>query len=56
MDKEPKGVPPVSPKSKGVERLPANTKAQTVAGDLYDRQRSQYSKEPPLSDDPFYDY
>lgn len=53
-DVEPKGVPPVAPKSKGVEQVPMGTKAQTVAGDLYDRQRSQYGKNPPPMKDPFY--
>jgi len=53
-ENEKKGVPTVTPKSKGIERLPPNTKAQTVAGDLYDRQRSQYSKNPPPTEDPFF--
>ena len=50
-ENEPKGVPPITPKSKGIEQLPPNTKAQTLAGDLYDRQRSQYGKNPPPKDD-----
>lgn len=52
-----KGVPPVTPKSKGVEQLPPNTKAQTLAGDLYGRERSQYGKDyQSPQDDPFWGY
>ncbi len=56
MTDMPKGVPPVTPKSKGVEQVPFGSRAQTVDGDLYDRNRQQYGKNPPQKDNLFEDY
>ncbi len=49
MAEESKGVPPVQPKSKSVERLERGQRANT-GGDHYDRFRNQYAKNPPKSD------
>ncbi|QIG66845.1 hypothetical protein EVB41_015 [Rhizobium phage RHph_TM3_14A] len=54
-EKETKGVPPVTPKSKGVEHLTTGSRSQTVGGDIIDRYRQQYSKNPPPREDPFYE-
>lgn len=53
MADEPKGAPPVTPKSKTRESLKPGQRAET-GGDQYDRSRGQYSKTPKLSnrDDP----
>jgi hypothetical protein len=56
MTEAPKGVPPITPKSKGVEQVPSGSRAQTVGGDLYDRHRQQYGKNPPQKDSLFEDY
>lgn len=56
MEKGPKGVPPVTPKSKGVERLSPGSRSEQVGGDLYDRYRQQYGKNPPEKDNLFEDY
>lgn len=52
----PKGVPPVTPKSKGVEQVSSGSRAQNVGGDPYDRMRQQYGKNPPQKDSLFEDY
>jgi len=46
--------PAVTPKSKGVERLANGARSTTtVSGDLMDRYKQQYSKNPPvLEEDP----
>lgn len=49
MDKEPKGVPPVTPKSVKRQTLERWEKADT-GGDPYDRSRQQYSKNAPKKD------
>lgn len=49
MADEPKGAPPVLPKSKRLDRLDKGQRAET-GGDQYDRSRGQYSKNPPQSE------
>lgn len=44
-----KGVPPVTPKSKGTKSLGSGERAD-IGGDPYDRSRQQYSKSPPQTD------
>lgn len=56
MEKQPKGVPPVTPKSKGVEQVSSGGRAQNVGGDPYDRYQNQYAKNPPQKDNLFEDY
>lgn len=53
-DKQPSNsVPPITPKSKSREDLGRDQKANT-GGEVYDRYRGQYSKNPPVSNtDPF---
>lgn len=45
-------VPPVTPKSKSRENLDRHERANT-GGDVVDRYRGQYSKNPPVREDPF---
>lgn len=51
MTDKPKGAPPVTPKSKRIDRLDKGQRAET-GGDWYDRFRGNYSKTPqPQSDE-----
>lgn len=49
MDKGPKGVPPVTPKSKSIENVARGMKANT-GGDHFDRANGNYSKVSPQRD------
>jgi hypothetical protein len=54
MADEPKGAPPVLPKSRRLERVEKGARADT-GGDMYDRFRGNYSKNPaPKDDSPFF--
>jgi hypothetical protein len=49
MDEKPKGVPPVTPKSRSIEKVTRGMKANT-GGDMFDRANNNYSKVSPQRD------
>lgn len=55
MENKPKGVPPVTPKSRSIENVTRGMKATKTGGDVFDRSNNNYSKISPQRDLKDYD-